>query len=48
MVGNTVVGAIYLSLLDMILLIVFLFLIDGILRLFPFLNKISKYLKSRR
>lgn len=41
MIKDTVLGAVYLSAVDMILLIAFLYILGLIFRLFPLFNKIS-------
>lgn len=41
MIHDTVLGAVYLSVVDMILLIAFLYLLGLVFKLFPLLNKIS-------
>lgn len=46
MITNTVSGAIYLSILDMILLMIFLLMIGAILKLFPIVNTIIKLFKK--
>jgi hypothetical protein len=40
MINDTVQGALYLSVIDMILLIVFLYLMGQLFKLFPIVNKI--------
>lgn len=41
MIQDTVLGAVYLSVIDMILLVGFLYILGLIFRLFPLFNKIS-------
>lgn len=41
MISDTIQGAIYLSIIDMILLIVFLYLMGKLFKLFPLINKIK-------
>lgn len=41
MIQDTVLGAVYLSAIDMILLIAFLYVLGLLFRLFPMFNKIS-------
>jgi hypothetical protein len=41
MIQDTVLGAVYLSAIDMILLIAFLYILGLLFRLFPLFNKIS-------
>ena len=46
MINDTVQGALYLSAIDMILLIVFLFLMGQLFKLFPIVNKIRFFRKK--
>lgn len=46
MISDTVQGAIYLSIIDMILLIVFLILMGQLFKLFPLVNKIRFFRKK--
>ena len=41
MINDTVQGAIYLSIVDMILLIAFLYVMGQLFKLFPLVNKIK-------
>lgn len=41
MIHDTVIGALYLSAVDMILLVAFLYILGLLFRLFPLFNKIS-------
>lgn len=41
MIQDTVLGAVYLSVIDMILLVAFLYILGLVFRLFPLVNKIS-------
>lgn len=41
MIQDTVLGAVYLSVIDMILLIAFLYILGLVFKLFPLINKIS-------
>jgi hypothetical protein len=41
MIHDTVLGALYLSAVDMILLIAFLYILGLVFRLFPLFNKIT-------
>lgn len=47
MIPDTVLGAVYLSIIDMILLSLLLFVIGSILRSFPLVNKIENLLKKK-
>jgi hypothetical protein len=40
MIQDTVLGAVYLSIIDMILLVAFLYILGLLFRLFPLINKI--------
>lgn len=42
MIPDTIIGAIYLSIIDMVLLSLLLFMIGTILKAFPLINKIEK------
>jgi hypothetical protein len=46
MINDTVQGALYLSVIDMILLIVFLYLMGQLFKLFPLVNKIRFFRKK--
>jgi hypothetical protein len=46
MINDTVQGAIYLSIIDMILLVVFLYLMGQLFKLFPIVNKIKFFRKK--
>lgn len=41
MIGDSVMGAIYLSIIDMVLLLVFLYVLGVVLKLFPLINKVK-------
>lgn len=41
MIQDTLLGAVYLSIIDMVLLIAFLYVLGLLFRLFPVINKIS-------
>ncbi len=47
MINDTVQGAIYLSVIDMILLIVFLYAMGQLFKLFPLVNKIKFTLRKK-
>ncbi|MGB9679393.1 MAG: hypothetical protein ACPLW7_02760 [Minisyncoccia bacterium] len=47
MIPNTVLGAVYLSIIDMILLLLLLLVIGGLLKLFPLINKIEQYKRKK-
>jgi hypothetical protein len=46
MINDSVTGAIYLSVIDMILLVVFLLLMGQLFKLFPLVNKIRFFRKK--
>lgn len=48
MIHDTVLGAVYLSVVDMILLITFLYLLGLVFKLFPLLDKISLTVFTKR
>lgn len=48
MIEDSVLGAIYLSVIDMILLCVFLTVVGWIIRLLPVVNRFNKEYKGRR
>ena len=47
MINDTILGAIYISIIDMILLVGFLYIIGLLLKAFPIVNKLSFLFKRR-
>lgn len=47
MISDTVQGALYLSAIDMVLLVVFLYVLGLLFKLFPLVNKIKSPFKKK-